>query len=48
MDFFDSHLCLSKNLLTPRIFIMFVHKCLDCTTLYYRENPDLIIELDEA
>jgi hypothetical protein len=47
MDFFESHLCLSNNILTPRIFIMFVQKCLDCASSYYRENPDLIVKLDE-
>lgn len=47
IDFCESHLCLSGNLLTPRLIIMFIEKCLECAKNYYRENPDIKIELDE-
>lgn len=47
MYFCNSHLSLSNNILTPRIVIMFIEKCLECTRNYYRDNPDLhIVELD--
>lgn len=48
MHFCSSHLSLSNNLLTPRIAIMFIEKCIEFTINYYRDNPDLqTVELDE-
>jgi len=47
-DFCDSHLSLGKNILTPRIIIMFIEKCLEFTRNYYRDNPDIkVVELDK-
>jgi hypothetical protein len=48
MEFCSSHLSLSNAILTPRIAIMFIEKCLDCTRNYYKDNPDIRkVELDE-
>ena len=48
LEFCSSHLCLSKRLLTPRIVIMFIEKCLECTRNYYKDNPDVkVVALDE-
>jgi hypothetical protein len=47
IDFCESHLSLSNSMLTPRIAIMFIEKCLECTRNYYRDNPDIVVvELD--
>ncbi len=47
VDFIDSHLSIGSNILTPRIVIMFIGECLLCTKDYYRDNPDIMVQLDE-
>lgn len=46
LTFLNSHFNLSTAYTTPRLIILYLEKCMSLTRLYYRENPDIELELD--